>query len=160
MMVVGKDERPEIRSQFENDLVASLLKHQVQASPSYQQFSLDDLKGDHEQLRQKFADAKAESVLIVRLVERGSFVAGPPGTIGDITAGAVDESTYVRFTEGGGDIETKLRLGAKVYRVSDGGLVWSGMVDTVIKEDSDSIALLRSVAQGIVGRMARDKVIP
>jgi hypothetical protein len=159
-MVVGKDERQEIRSQFENDLVIALRKRQVEALTSYQQFSLDDLKGDHEQLRQKFADVKAQSVLIVRVVERGSFVSGPPGTIGDITAGAVDESTYVRFTEGGGDIETKLRLGAKLYRVSDGTLVWTGMVDTVLKEDSDSIALLRSIAQEIVSRMSKDKIIP
>ncbi len=158
-MVVAKDERPDVRSEFENDMVNALSKHQVTGVASYQQFPLDDLTGDKEQLKQKFANTGAQSVLIVRLVERGTFMSGPPGTIGDISPGSVDEASYERFTSGG-DIETDLRLGAKLYRVSDGSMVWSGVIDTTLKEDYDSIVVMRSVADRIVSGLAKDKVIP
>jgi hypothetical protein len=74
--------------------------------------------------------------------------------------GAVDESRYNAFTTPGGEVNTRFRLGARLYRVSDGAVIWSGVLDTVMKEDSDALVFIRSTARTIVDRMAKDKVIP
>ena len=73
---------------------------------------------------------------------------------------AADESQYVAFTTPGGDINTRFRIGARLYRVSDGAVIWSAVVDEVLTEDADSLAFIRRTAKTIVDRMAKDKVIP
>jgi hypothetical protein len=74
--------------------------------------------------------------------------------------GAVDESQYVAFTAGGQDINTRFRLGARVYRVSDGAVIWSAALDTVMKEDSAPTDFIQRTAKTIVEQMAKDEVIP
>jgi hypothetical protein len=160
MMVAGVDNRPYVREPFENDVAGFLREHGVDGTASFHQISFEDLKGDKEQLRQKLQAAKAESILFVRVTDRSDFVQGAPTSLGSMDVGALAESRYDAFTAGGGDISTALRLGARLYRVSDGTLLWRGLLDTVKKEDTDSIVLLRTIAKNIVDRMARDKAFP
>jgi hypothetical protein len=160
IFVVGMDERPNIRAQFENDVVAALHKRQVVAVASYPQYPLARLMGNSDQVHQTLVAANAVFVLFVRVADRATFLPGAPGSPGDMSMGAVEEARYVRFTEGAGQIQSDLRLGAKLFRVSDGHLVWSGVVDTVLKENYESIVLLQTIAKEIVARMATDKVIP
>ena len=160
VMVVGVDQRPEVRDPFENDAVAFLQERGVQGTASYTRFSFDEIKGDKEQLRRKLQGAGAESVLFVRVTQRTDFVDGPPASLGSMDMGAVDESQYVAFTTPGGDINTRFRIGARLYRVSDGAVIWSGVFDAVMKEDADSTDFVRRTARTIVDRLAKDKVIP
>ena len=122
--------------------------------------SFEQVKGDKEQLRQRLLAAKAESVLFVRVTAKADFVEGPPASLGSMDMGAVDESEYVAFTTPGGEINTAYHLGARLYRVSDGTVIWSALLETVLKEDADSLVFIRGIARTIVDRMARDKVIP
>jgi hypothetical protein len=158
--VVGMDQRPEVRDPFENDVVTLLKERGVEGTASHTLLSFDELKGNKEQLRQRLLAAKAESVLFVRVTSRTDFVDGPPASLGDMDMGAVDESRYVAFTSVGQDINTRYRLGARVYRVSDGAVIWSAVLDEVMKEDADSMVFIRDTAKTIVEQMARDKVIP
>ena len=64
------------------------------------------------------------------------------------------------MTRPGGDLDSSLRIGARLYRVSDDAAVWSSLLDTVVKEDYDSIVLLRSIAKTIVNQPAKDRFIP
>ena len=160
VMVVGVDQRPEVRDPFENDAVAFLQERGVQGTASYTRFSFDEIKGDKEQLRQKLQGTGAESVLFVRVTQRTDFVDGPPASLGSMDMGAVDESQYVAFTTPGGDINTRFRIGARLYRVSDGAVIWSAALNTVMKEDADSLAFIRGLAKEIVQQMAKDKTIP
>src|SRR5262249_4473144 len=125
VMVVGVDQRPFVREPFENDAAACLREHGVDGVASYTKFTFDQIKGNKEQLRQLLAAAHQESVLFVRVTQRADFVEGPPPTIGSVDMGAVDEASYVAFSTGGGEIDTAFRLGARLFRVSDGAVVWS-----------------------------------
>jgi hypothetical protein len=158
--VVGMDERPEFRNPFENDVAAFLQGHGIVGTASHDRFSLDEMKGDREQIRQRLAAVKAESVLFVRVTGQADFAGGPPASLGNVDMGAVDESRYNALTMPGGEVNMNLHLGARLYRVSDGVVIWTGLMDTIVKEDYDSIVLLRGVAKTIVDRMAKDKVIP
>jgi hypothetical protein len=158
--VAGVEQNPDVRQAFENDAVADMNERGVRASASYTRFSFDDLKGNKEQLRKKLLAAGAESVLFVRVTQKADFVEGPPPDLGSMDMGAVDESAYVAFSTPGGNIDTAFRLGARLYRVSDGAVIWSGVLNTVMKEGSDSLVFIRNTAKTIVERMAKDKIIP
>jgi hypothetical protein len=160
VVVIGVDQNPEVREPFENDAVRYLHEHGVEGTASYARFNFDEVKGDKEQLRQKLAAAKAESVLYVRVTQRGDFVEGPPASLGDMDLSAINESQYVAFTTVGNEVKTAFQLGARLYRISDGAVIWSAVVDEVLKEDADSLAFIRRTAKTIVDRMAKDKVIP
>jgi hypothetical protein len=101
-----------------------------------------------------------ESVLIVRVTDRADFVAGPPVSLGSMDMGAVDEVRYNALTTAGGDINSAWRIGARLYRVSDAAVIWSCMLQTVMKQDADSLVFMRGIARDIVIRMAKDEVIP
>ena len=90
----------------------------------------------------------------------GAISFGPPISLGSIDEAAVDESRYNAFVRPGGSVNTKLRLGARLYRVSDGAVIWSGVLDEIMKEDDDPVVFIRKTAKAIVDAMAKDKVIP
>jgi len=159
--VVGVEARPDFRNPFENDAVAFLKEHGVAGAASHERFTLDQMKGNRERIRELLAAANAESVLFVRVTDQTDSAAGaPPASLGSLDMGAVDESRYNALTMPGGSDNFNVRLSARLYRVSDGAVVWTGMMDTVVKEDFDSIVVLRTVAKTIVDHMATDKVIP
>jgi hypothetical protein len=159
-MVVGVDQRPEVRDPFENDVVSFLQGNGVNGTASYNQFSFAEVKGDKEKLRGKLKSAGVESLLFVRVTQRTDFVDGPPASLGEMDMSAVDESQYVAFTTPGGDINTRFSLGARLYRVSDGAVIWSAALNEVMKEGADSTDFMRRTARATVDRMAKDKVIP
>jgi len=158
--VVGMDERAQVRDAFENDVVALLASRGVQGTGSHARFGLTEMKGDKEQVRQRLLAAGAETVLYVQVTERGDFLSGPPISLGSMDEAAVDESRYDAFVRPGGSVNTKLRLGARLYRVSDGAVIWSGVRDEIMKEDDDPVVFVRKTAKAIVSAMAKDKVIP
>ena len=160
VMVVGMDERGDVRAPFENNVVGFLQQHGVTGTSSYTRFTLDQIKGDKEQLRQQLIAAGAESVLIVRVTDRADFVEGPPASLGSLDGGALAESRYNAFTTPGGEMNTALFLGGRCYRVSDGAVIWSCLLQEVMKEDTDSVVFIRNTAKAIVDRLAKDQVIP
>ena len=161
VMVIGVDERPEVRNPFENDVVALLRERGVDGTASYASLTFDEVKGDKEQLRRRLLAAKQQSVLFVRVTAQNDFMDGPPPTLGgEMDMQAVDEARYVEFTTGGGDINTMFRLGARLYRVSDGEVVWRAVLGEVLKQDADALAFIERTAKTIVEQMAKDKVIP
>ena len=160
VMVIGVDQNPDVRQPFENDTAEFLRERGVDAIASYSRLSFEAVKGDKEQLHQQLLAAKAEAVLFVRVTAKADFVDGPPASLGSMDMGAWDESTYTAFTTPGGDINTAYHLGARLYRVSDGAVIWSALLETILKEDADQLAFIRGIARKIVDRMAKDKVIP
>jgi hypothetical protein len=160
VMVVGRDSRPDVRDPFENDLVRYLQTHGVEGTASHTRFRLAELKGDKEDVRQRLVAANVVSVLFVHVTDRSDFVEGPPASLGSLDTSGFDESRYEAFTVPGGDINTNFRIGARFYRVSDGAVIWSCVLDTIMKEDTDSLTFMRGVAKELVDRMVKDKVIP
>jgi hypothetical protein len=159
-MVVGMDERPDVRDPFENDVARCLKARGVEGTGSHSVLRFDELKGDKEQIRQRLLAAGAESVLFVQVTDKANFVDGPPISLGSDDWSGVAETRYNALTTPGGNINSAWRLGARVYRISDGAVIWSGLLETVMKEDDDSLAVMRRVAKTIVARLADDKVIP
>ena len=144
VLVAAVDNRPDIRAQFESDMIYCLQQRKVVGVGSSDRFTLAELKGVGEELRKKCASAGAEALLLVRTTDRTTFETGPG---------------YERLS-GFGDIKTDVQLTATLYRLSDGAPLWTGVVDTILKEQYNSIVVLRKVAQAIVNSLAKDKVIP
>jgi hypothetical protein len=159
VMVVGVDQRPEVRDPFENQVVLLLRERGVEGTASYNQFSFAQVQGNKEQLGQMVKSTGVQSLLFVRVTQRTDFVDGPPASLGSSDMGAVDESQYVAFTTPGGDINTRFRLGARLYRASDGAVIWSAVLNEVMKEDDVPVEFIQKTAKEIVDRMARDGVI-
>jgi hypothetical protein len=144
VMVVALDNRPDIRAQFQDDLVYFLQQRKVVAVGSSSEFTLSDFNGGAEEIHKKFATAGVESLLVVRTTGRTTFERGPG---------------YERAA-GFGDIETDVQLAATLYRVSDGVTIWNGAMDTILKDQYHARDVMRSVAKAIVSTLAKDKVIP
>ena len=159
VLVVGMWERPEVRTRFESDMVYFLAQHSVAAVGSQGRFTLDEFRGDRKQLREKLEAAKVSFVLITRETARTTFLGPPSGAGGDMSWGEADDFVSGHAALSAGDIKTDVRLGAKLYRVSDGAVLWSGLVDTLLKENYNSVAVSKRVAETIVKRMVKDKVI-
>jgi hypothetical protein len=159
VLVVGMDERPDVRRQFEVDMVYFLKQRKVEGVASYQQFALSEFKGDRTAIRQKCVSAGAESVLLMRITGRTTVIEGHQGGLGSLDGSTPDETSYELFTAEG-TFNTDIRLEAKLFRVSDAAPIWNGVVDTIIKEDRDTRYMLWGVAKAIVARLAKDQVIP
>jgi hypothetical protein len=161
VVVAGVDQNPDVREPFENETATLLAEHGVKGTASHTMLSLEELNGNKEQLRQRLIELKAESLLIVRVTERADFVEEEaPVTLGSMEITGESESRFNEFLRPGGDVDTALRLGARLYRVSDGALMWSGVLDATIKEDQDRLVFIRRTAETIVQRLAKDKLIP
>ena len=159
VLVVAMDPRPDIRSQFEVDMVYFLQQRKVEGIASYKQFAVSDFKGSQEEIRKKCAAAGAEAVLLVRTTDRTTFGRAFPRSLGSLDGSTPDETSYELFTAGG-NIETDMCLDARLYRVSDAAPVWNAMVDTLLKDQYDSRAVAWIIAKDIVSHLAKDKVIP
>jgi hypothetical protein len=144
VMVFALDDRPDMRAQFESDLVYFLQQRKVAAVGSSSRFAVSDFKPGAEEIRKQFATAGAESLLVVRTTGRTTFEKGPG---------------YERAA-GFGDIETDVQLAATLYRLSDGVTIWDGAMDTILKDQYHSGVVMRDVAKALVSRLAKDKVIP
>jgi len=160
VLVVGMDERPDIRQRFENDVVRFLEARKVHGIATAGSFTLAEFRGDRAQIRQKFAAAKGDCVLFVHVTDRDSFSQGPPASLGSDDMGAVSESRYIVMTSVGGAIQSDVQIGARLFRLPDSTLIWSGLVDTKLGENYDPVVVLDSVAKTIVDGMAKDQVIP
>ena len=144
IMVVALDDRAEIRTQFESDLVYFLQQRKVAAVGNAKQFTLSDFTGGAEQIKQTFATARTEAVLCVRTTDRSTFERGPG----------------YETSAGLGEIETAVQLQATLYRLSDGMPIWNGVISTILKDQYNSRVVLKGVARDIVSSLAKDKVVP
>lgn len=144
VMVAALDDRPDVGAQFESDVVYFLQQRKVVGVGSSGRFALSDFQEVGEEIRKKCANTGAESLLLVRTTDRTTFEKGPG---------------YERYTEAT-DIETDVQLTATLYRLSDGALIWNGVVDTILKDQYDTRVVMKKVANVIVNNLAKEKVIP
>jgi hypothetical protein len=143
VMVVGLDDRADVRAQFESDLVHFLQQRKAVAVGSFQRFPLSDFKGTVADIRTLCATAGTESLLLIRTTDRTTFERGPG---------------YER-AEGMGEIETAVQLKAVLYRASDGMAIWNGAVTTILGDQYNSRTVLNGVAKAIVKSLVKNKII-
>lgn len=144
VMVFALDDRPDMRAQFESDVVYFLQQRKVVAVGSSSKYPLSAFNGEAEGIRKEFATAGTECLLVVRTTGRTTFEKGPG---------------YERAA-GFGNIETDVQLAATLYRISDGVTIWNGVMNTILKDQYHSRVVMRNVAEAIVSSLAKDKVIP
>lgn len=158
--IVSLDPRADVRKPFERDVASKLKRHGVTGNPSFERFSLDELKGDWAQVRKRLADAGAEAILYVRLANRVNFSEGSRTGAGDIDVNDLDAPGAIGFGHPESKIDSHLFLEAQLFRVADGAILWSGSVNSLVKEDDDYLVVTRRIADAIVDRMASDRIIP
>lgn len=160
MMVVAVDERPDMCIQFENQFVKQWLVPQVECTASHGRFTRADFMGDREAVRRKLAAAGAEVVLVVRATDRATGVQGP-GTVAAVTGvtswSEVGEARYQLFTSGG-EITTVQTVTGRLFRVSDGTLVWSSAAQVTMGDQYNLDTLMQELAGKIAGQLRRDQV--
>ena len=161
MLVVPLDGRPEMCFEFEKAFVAQWKVAQVTATGNQGRFPQSDFKGDREVLRQKLLAAGVESVLLVRPTDRTTTMRGS-GVAGTMAGGAtswseVEDARYEAYTAGP-SITTIQVVTGKLFRVSDGALLWNSSTQLTLGNDYSPDVMFRQLAVTIAGQLQQDKV--
>jgi TolB-like protein len=98
---------------------------------------------------------------VVRATDRTTGVEGPGNGAalygGGLTWSAADETRYRVFTSGG-EITTRVILSGKLFRVSDGTLLWSSSTEIKLGESYDQDGVVREAAGTIAEQLRHDKI--
>lgn len=158
-----------VRQGFENRLVRDLGKRGAAATVTFDQLSLQEIKQDKRLAAERFLASGAAAVLILRPKEVvTNYRETQPG--GERYAGTVTglESTgwydyysvgFMSMSPTYGNLRERLFLEAALYDLKTEKCLWSGVTQTVVKEDTDRIAEADPLVAKIVAAMQKDGAI-
>ncbi len=167
--VLTIEQRGLLREGFENRFVAQLTKAGASALVTYDLLSLPEIKADKRAAADRFRAGGAEAVLILRLVDVASSYresrAGNERYVPVLTGitsmgwhdyysvGLMDMSTTY------GTLKQKVYLETSLYDLKTEKRLWSGLTQTVVKEDMDRVAEMDPLIEKIVVAMRKDGMI-
>ena len=168
------EDRGLLRQGFENRFVAQLTKAGASALVTYDLLSLPEIKEDKRAAADRFRASGAEAILILRLTDRllrdvgtsyhesraGSERYAPVLT-GIDSIGWYDYYT-VGFTEMSstyGSLKQTVYLETSLYDLKTEKRLWSGLTQTVMKENMDRVAEMDPLVEKFVAAMRKDGVI-
>lgn len=172
--VLTIEDRGLLRQGFENRFVAQLTKAGASALVTYDLLSLPEIKEDKRAAADRFRASGAEAILILRLTDRllrdvgtsyhesraGSERYAPVLT-GIDSIGWYDYYT-VGFTEMSstyGSLKQTVYLETSLYDLKTEKRLWSGLTQTVMKENMDRVAEMDPLVEKFVAAMRKDGVI-
>lgn len=162
MMVVGLDERPVVRAQFEKEFVSQWQGASVECGTSHERFAFADLSGDREEIRRKLEQAGQEAVLVVRAKDRIKSNGAADGAESLYSSSATrpnsDGTIFLTFTPSATEATIKLVVTGKLFRVTDGAPLWSSTIQSTVHEGFDQNAVLHEFAAAIAKHLIGDKV--
>jgi hypothetical protein len=167
--VLTIEERGLLRQGFENRFVSQLSKAGASALVTYDLLSLQQIKEDKRVAAERFRASGAEAILILRLVDVGSSYresrAGDERYASVVTGintlgwydyysvGFIDMSTTY------GTLKQTVYLETSLYDLKTEKRLWSGVTQTVVKENMDRVAEMDPLVEKIVAAMRTDGVI-
>ena len=167
--VLTIENRELLRQGFENRFVAQLANVGAPAAVTFDQLSLAEIKQDKRAAAERFRASGADAVLILRLVDIGtSYREIQPG--GERYAGTVagfDSMGWYDYYSVGfmnlsptyGTLKQSVNLETSLYDLKTEKRLWSGLTQTVLRENMDAVAEMDPLVQKIVAAMRKDGVI-
>jgi hypothetical protein len=167
--VLVVDERDFYRQSIENHF-AGLLNQQGQgALATHELLSLPAIKADKQAAAARVREAGADSVLIVRLVDRATYaneVRATPAVFVSTVTGYESGDWYsyysVAFMDMGtvwGNTKMEVYLDSGLYDLKSGQRIWSALTLTVLNENMDRVAEITPLATKIFAAMRKDGLI-
>jgi hypothetical protein len=167
--VLTIEERGLLRQGFENRFVAQLTKAGASALVTYDLLSLPEIKEDKQAAAARFRASGVEAILILRLVDVGSSYresrAGRERYVPVLT-GINSVGWYDYYSVGFMDMSTTygsltqtVYLETGLYDLKTEKCLWSGLTQTVVKENMDRVAEMDPLVGMIIAAMRKDGVI-
>jgi hypothetical protein len=167
--VLAIENRGLVRQGLENRFVRDLSKAGSSAFVTFDLLSLSQIKEDKRAAADRFRASGAEAVIIMRLVDVGTSYhesrSGNERYAGTFT-GINSTGWYDYFSVGLMDLNTTygtlkqtVRIETTLYDLSTEKRLWSGLTQTVVKEDMDRVAEMDPLVEKIVAAMKKDGVI-
>jgi len=167
--VLAIENRGLVRQGLENRLVRDLSKAGSSAFVTFDLLSLSQIKEDKRAAADRFRASGAGTVLIMRLVDLGTSYhesrAGNERYAGTFE-GINSTGWYDYFSVGLMDLNTTygtlkqtVRIETSLYDLATEKRLWSGLTQTVVKEDMDRVAEMDPLVEKIVAAMRKDGVI-
>lgn len=167
--VLTIEERELLRQGFENRFVAQLKKAGASALVTYDLLSLPEIKKDKRAAADRFRASGAEIILILRLVDVGTSYresrAGSerysPVLTGINSVGWHDYYSvgFADMSSTYGSLKQTVYLETSLYDLNTEKRLWSGITQTVVKEDMDRVAEMDPLVGKIVAAMRKDGVV-
>jgi len=167
--VLTIDERRDLRIGFENRFATYLERGGTPALTTFNLLSLGQIKQDKQAAAERFTADGAGSILILRLKGVGSsYRETQPGgerytsTItGWETTGWYDYFSvgYMDMSPTYGNEKLSVVLETSLYDLKTEKRLWSGVSETVLKENMDRVAEMDPLVQKIIAAMRKDGAI-
>jgi hypothetical protein len=167
--VLVVEEQGLVRHGFENRFVAQLEKHGQKALPTYELLTLPQIKESKEAAADRLLESGADSVLIVRLVDKTTYsrqVRETPAAFKPATTGYGSYGWYDYYGIAYADMGVTrssnwdaFYLDSSLYDLKSGKRRWSALTQTVLKEDTDRLAELDPLAAKVLAALRKAGLI-
>jgi hypothetical protein len=167
--VVAVEERGLVRQGFENRFARQLQAQGQAAVVTYDLLSLPQIKEDKQAAAARARAAGADSVLIVRLVDVATYASQvrtlneryAPTITGIDTYGWYDyySVAFMDMSPTYGTLRQKMYLDISLFDLDSGKHLWSGLTETVVKENTDRVLLVDALVGKVVAAMRTDGVV-
>jgi hypothetical protein len=168
--VIAIDDRGLIRQGFENRFVRDFRAQGQEALVTHELLSLTEIKADKKAAADRFLAAGADTVLIVRLVDRVNYnkeVRATPEMYAPIVIGAEGHYGWYEYysvaymdmsTVWGVDIQ-KVYLDTSLFDLKTGRKLWSALTLTTFKGDADRLAEWDVLIAKVVDALRKDGMV-
>jgi hypothetical protein len=167
--VVTVDERKDLRIGFENRFVTYLERAGTPAITTFNLLSLNEIKQDKQAAVARFNAEGASELIILRLMDvSGSYHESRPGSevyaptfTGIESTGWYDYYSvgFMNMSSTYGSLKQNVYLETSLYDLKTEKRAWSGVTETVLKENMDRVAEMDPLVMKIVAAMRKDGVI-
>jgi hypothetical protein len=167
--VLAVEERGLVRQGFENRFARQLLAQGQPAMVTFDILSLQQIKDDKQTAAARAREAGADSVLIIRLVDVATYANQVRATNERYTATVTGVDSYgwydyysLAFMDMGttyGNMRQRVYLDISLFSLDTGKRLWSGLTETVVKENTDRVVLVDSLVAKMVAVMRKDEVV-
>jgi len=167
--VLAIDDRGLVRQGFENRFVAQLTKAGAAAVVTYDLLTLAEIKQDKGAAAERFRASGAEAILILRLKDISSSYresrAGNERYVPVLTG--VDSMGWYDYYSVGfmdmsstyGTLKQTVYLETSLYDLKTEKRLWSGLTETVVRENMDRVAEMDPLVEKFIAAMLKDGVI-
>ena len=166
--VIAVAERGLVRQGFENRFVRDFSAQGQEAMVTHNLLDLPEIKANKEAAAARALAAGADTVLIVRLVDKVSYERSTQALYVGATTGFDDSiySWYDYYTVAYTDMSSvwssttqKVYLDCSLYDLNGGGRLWSALTLTTSKEDADRLAEADVLVNVVVKAMRKDGMV-
>jgi hypothetical protein len=159
IVVVGAFRSPTIRNFFEGEFARQMKAHGVEATASYTLVPIDELP-EKELLMAKIRESGADAALVTRMLDKRTVESYVPGQVYVVPHYYRRWGPYFDYiyTPGYMVREEYAYAETNIYETINQELIWSAMSSTILSGNRQD--LIKSFVSTIIGKLAKDKLIP